>query len=80
MGPNGATGAVYLAHRDLPQRPVALTRAPGVSLCFWAGLESILNGRQTGSNRGGSWPLALGMPRAVVRKKRGQEPIRLSGS
>jgi hypothetical protein len=34
MGPNGATGAVYLAHRDLPQRPVALTRAPGVSLCF----------------------------------------------
>jgi len=31
MGPNGATGAVYLAHRDLPQRPVALTRAPGVS-------------------------------------------------
>ena len=28
------TGAVYLDHRDLPQRPVALTRAPGVSLCF----------------------------------------------
>jgi len=32
MGPNGATGAVYLADRDLPQRPVALMRAPGVSL------------------------------------------------